>query len=132
MPQISSIILLHYLDNEAIDGDETPYQFRINGVTILYENLKSEYKKVHRKIPKGWKYPRDSWMRVENGHVSIMIDVNNTECSGSFVAKVVVRREANAYEEVKTSVSFKFYRTMYLVKDLFSLFYKNNFTRTRI
>ena len=101
----SSINLLHHLDNEVIDGDETPYQFRIQSVAILYENLKNEYKKVHRKIPKSWNYPRDSWMRVENGHVSIMIDVNCTEYLGSFVAKVVVRREINSYEEVKIYTS---------------------------
>ena len=93
--------MLQHLDDEAIDGEESLYQSRIHGVAIIYENLMSEYKKVHKKISKRLMDTKVSWMRVENGSVSIMIDVNSTKYSGCFVAKVVVRREGGAYAEVK-------------------------------
>jgi len=86
-------------DNDRTDDDETLYEFRINGVTIHYENLRSEYTKVHKKIPRRFKQGKGSWMRVENGVVSIGIDVNAAAYSGSFVAKVVVQRDRKAYEE---------------------------------
>ena len=74
-------------------------------MTIHYENLRSEYTKVHKKIPRRFKQGKGSWMRVENGVVSIGIDVNAAAYSGSFVAKVVVQRDRKAYEEVKIKYS---------------------------
>ena len=60
------MILLHRLGHEGIDNDETPYKHCINGVTIRYENLKSEYRKVHRRVPTNLMRARPSWVRVEN------------------------------------------------------------------
>ena len=74
-------------------------------MTILYENLKKEYIKVHRKIPKHQRTPESngkaSWMRVKDGELSIIIEANRTENLGVFIAKVVVQRERAAYDEVK-------------------------------
>ena len=96
----------------STDDDGTPYQFRVNGVTILYENLKDEYMKVHKKIPAHMKNSeqgnKGSWMRVKDGHVKIAIEINNESLSGgTFIAKVVVHRDRTAYEEVK-KVYFNF------------------------
>ena len=113
--------MLQHLDDEAIDGEETLYQSRVHGVTIIYENLMSEYKKVQKKISKRLMDTKVSCMRVENGSVSIMIDVNSTKYSGCFVAKVVVRREGGAYAEVKiihaTSVKTCIFQKIYLHYD---------------
>jgi len=91
--------------NVQDDDDQTPYQFRVDGVTILYENLKKEYIKVHRKIPKHQRTPesngRASWMRVKDGELSIIIEANRTENLGVFIAKVVVQRERAAYDEAR-------------------------------
>ena len=107
----------NFLDDE----DGTPYQFRINGVTISYENLQREYWKVHKKIPKNLKRPEDngkaSWMRVKDGNVRIAIEANGIDCrNGMVIAKVVVQRERAAYEEVKS-----LYFTFVLIELLFPM-----------
>ena len=70
-------------------------------MTILYENLKSEYYKVHRKIPDQTLGYRSSSMRVKDGDVKISIEVNiesSPDCT--FVTNVAVQRERAAWEEV--------------------------------
>ena len=76
-------------------------------MTILYENLKKEYIKVHKKIPRHQRTAESngkaSWMRVKDGELSIVVEANRTESLGVFIAKVVVQRERAAYEEVETN-----------------------------
>ena len=108
------------LDFNPLDGEDgIPYQFRINGVTISYEDLQPEYLKFHRKIPKRLKIPEDkaSWMRVKDRNIRIAIEANGIDCSnGMCIAKVVVQRERAAYEEVKS-----FHFTFVLLELLFPM-----------
>ena len=71
----------------------------------MYEGLKAEYLKVHKKIPKAKQQQaglgdRGSWMRVKDGHVNIFIE--NKSRPGVPIVKVVVQREKTAFTEVCT------------------------------
>ncbi|XP_065060043.1 uncharacterized protein LOC135687420 [Rhopilema esculentum] len=100
--------LLEYLGQQnfdmRIDDDHIPYAFRCEGVSIVYEGLKAEYLKVHKKIPKAKQQQaglgdRGSWMRVKDSHVDIFIE--NKSRPGVPIVKVVVQREKTAFAEAR-------------------------------
>ena len=76
------------------DGnDGIPYLFRFPGVTIAYENLQPLYFKEHKKIPKSAQpihdsdgKPKQSWMRVKEGIIKILIE--NKISQGTPIVKV--------------------------------------------
>lgn len=71
-------------------------------MTIKYLDLKKEYTKVHRKIPRKQLTPelkaKASWMRIKEGGVKILVEAQNLD--GELIAKVVVQRERAAFAEV--------------------------------
>lgn len=106
------------------DGDGLEYQFRVDGVTIKYMDLKKEYMKYHKKIPNKQRNNggRCSWMRVKDGQTNILIEVKGLP-EGEIIARVVVQRERAAYAEVKSNVFQRYLKISNVFKYLISLNY---------